>query len=113
MHAHSLLQQLQQGNSRYRAALPAVWGASSYLSHRAPTGSPWLGITRVVLAIVAAISAIQIDTFNSDQIVGPGGVFASAFAAGTFNLQQKKPGKGMSTAAISMAVVSFLVLIGS
>jgi len=88
-------------------------GAPQASSVAAPTGSPWLGITGIVLAIVAAISAIQVGTFNSDQIVGASVVSASAFAVGAINLQQKKPGKGMSIAAIVMAVVSFLVLIGS
>jgi len=88
-------------------------GAPQAGSVTIPTGSPWLGITSVVLAIIAAISAAQVHTFDSDQIVGASVVSVVAFAAGAINLQQKKPGKGMSITAIVMAAVSFLVLIGT
>ncbi|WP_432239565.1 zinc-ribbon domain-containing protein [Herbaspirillum robiniae] len=78
------------------------------------SGSPtWLAISSIVLAILAAICAVQVNSFDKDQIVGGISISIIALVAGAINLQQKKPGKGMSVTAVIMAAVSFLIFIGT
>lgn len=76
-------------------------------------GSLWLAITSIVLAIFAAICAIQVNSFDRDQIVGGAAVAVLSLVTGAINLQQKKPGKGISVTAVIVSAVSFLILIGS
>lgn len=76
-------------------------------------GPLWLAIVSIVLAVLAASCAVQVDSFDRDQLVGGSAIALVALAAGAINLQQKKPGKGISVTAIVLAAVSFLILIGS
>jgi len=76
-------------------------------------GPLWLAITSIVSAIFAAICAIQVSSFDRDQIVGGAAIAVLALVTGAINLQQKKPGKGISVTAIVVSAVSFLILIGS
>ncbi|ONN64977.1 hypothetical protein [Herbaspirillum sp. VT-16-41] len=88
-------------------------GAPQSQASSAASGSLWLAITGIVLAIFAAICAVQVNSFDHDQLVGGSAIALVALAAGAINLQQKKPGKGISVTAIVVAAVSFLILIGS
>jgi len=88
-------------------------GAPQTQTSSAVSGSLWLAIASIVLAVLAAICAVQVNSFDRDQLVGGSAIALVALAAGAINLQQKKPGKGISVTAIVVAAVSFLVLIGS
>ena len=76
------------------------------------SGSLGLAIIGIVLAILAAICAVQVNSFDRDQLIGGSAIALVALAAGAINSQQKKPGKGLSVTAIVVAAVSFLILIG-
>ncbi|MCO4856048.1 hydrogenase maturation nickel metallochaperone HypA [Herbaspirillum sp. WGmk3] len=88
-------------------------GAPQTQATSTTSGSLWLAITSIVSAIFAAICAIQVNSFDHDQLVGGCAIALLALAAGAINLQQKKPGKGISVTAIVLAALSFLILIGS
>lgn len=76
-------------------------------------GPLWLAIVSIVLAVLAAICAVQVNSFDHEQLAGGSAIALVALTAGAINLQQKKPGKGISVTAIAVAAVCFLVLIGS
>ena len=88
-------------------------GAPELQTPQSAEGTPWLAITSVVLALFAAICAVQVNQFDHDQIVGGLAISIVALVAGAINLQQKKPGKGISITAVIVAAVSFLILIGT
>lgn len=75
--------------------------------------SPWLAITSIVLAILAIICAVKVESFDHDQVVGGAALAVLALAAGAINLHQKKTGKGISITAVVLAAVSFFILTGS
>lgn len=76
-------------------------------------GSPWLAIVGLVLAILSTLCALQVDSFDHDQIVGAGALASLGLTAGAINLQQNRSGKGMASTAVVLSAVSLLVFIGS
>jgi hypothetical protein len=88
-------------------------GAPQIQAAGVTSGPLWLAIVSIVLAVLAAICAVQVNSFDRDQLVGGSAIALVALAAGAINLQQKKPGKGISVTAVIVSAVSFFILIGS
>lgn len=88
-------------------------GAPQVSRGAAASDSSWLAISSLVSAILAGICALQVETFDHDQITGGVALSVIGLVSGAINLQQKRPGKGLAITAVVMSAVSLLVLIGS
>lgn len=67
----------------------------------------------MVLAALTFICAIQVNTADRDEIAG-GILFGIlAILGASINLQQKKPGKGLSITAIVLSALSLLIYLGA
>jgi hypothetical protein len=76
-------------------------------------GFPWLAIVCLALAILSTLCALQVDSFDQDQIVGAGALASLELAAGAINLHKNGSSKGMASTAAVLPAVSLLVFIGS
>jgi hypothetical protein len=86
-------------------------GAPQGNAHHSSGKPGWMAILSIVIAGIALFGSLSF--IDKDEMAGATLFGIISLILGIINLQQKRPGKGLSIAGISISSLALLILLGN